>query len=130
MADQQIDETEGGQNGLESARETAIGVMTDAQQRLKAGANQVAERFPEALSGAQSAARDTQRTLDGMSDDALLAGAGFSVGMAVGLFVGGVNRLLILLSLIPAAAMAATLAGRRQADTSGAAASGRRTTAG
>jgi hypothetical protein len=100
------------------------GVVADAQERLKTGANQVAEKLPEAIAGAQVAAHDAQVALDGMSDEALIAGTGFSIGLAVGLFFGGMNRLLILLAAIPGAAMAATLAGRRQ----GAAASGGATT--
>ncbi|HVM31171.1 MAG TPA: hypothetical protein VM305_10455 [Candidatus Limnocylindrales bacterium] len=96
------------------------GVMADAQERLKASANQVAERLPEALAGAQEAAHDAQVALDGMSDEALIAGTGFSLGLAVGLFFGGVNRLLILLAAIPGAAMAATLSGRRQGGASAA----------
>jgi hypothetical protein len=103
-----------GENGeIDRAREQAIGMMADAQERLMAGANEVAERLPEAWAGAQTAARDTQRALDTMSDENLILGTGFSLGLAVGLFFGGVNRLLALIALLPAAAMAATLAGRR-----------------
>jgi hypothetical protein len=110
MSDQTTNGADSGQGG----REAAIGVMTDAQERLRSGANQVAERLPDALAGAQVAAHDAQVALDGMSDEALIAGTGFSIGLAVGLFFGGVNRLLILLAAMPGAAMAATLAGRRQ----------------
>jgi hypothetical protein len=105
------------------------GVMADAQERLKAGANQVAERLPEAIAGAQEAAHDAQVALDGMSDEALIAGTGFSIGLAVGLFFGGMNRLFILLAAIPGAAMAATLAGRRQGGVATAAKNARRRTA-
>jgi hypothetical protein len=122
--------TNGADNNLDEVRDSAVGVMSDAQERLRSGANQVAERLPDALNNAQVAAKDAQVALDGMSDDALIAGTGFSIGLAVGLFFGGVNRLLILLAIMPGAAMAATLAGRRQAGTGGgdAAATGRRRT--
>jgi hypothetical protein len=121
MADTQKTTTNGTDNGAEGAREAAFGVMSDAQEKLMSGASQVADRLPEALAGAQTAAHDAQVALDGMSDEALVAGASFSVGLAVGLFFGGVNRLLVLLAAMPGAAMAATLAGRRQAAASGSA---------
>jgi hypothetical protein len=104
-----------GPDGADGTREAALNAMSDAQEKLRSGANQVADRLPEAIAGAQVAAHDAQVALDGMSDEALIAGTSFSVGLAVGLFFGGVNRLLILLAALPGAAMAATLAGRRQA---------------
>ncbi len=116
----------GAESGVDNARDTAVAAMSDAQERLKAGANQVAEKLPDAIAGAQVAAKDAQVTLDGMSDEALVAGMSFSIGLAVGLFFGGMNRLLILLAAMPGAAMAATLAGRRQSASS-ATASRRRT---
>ena len=39
-------------------------------------------------------------------------GTSFSLGLGVGLFMSGANRLLVLLALAPAAAMAATLVAR------------------
>ena len=59
--------------------------------------------MPDAMASAQSAARDTQRRLDSMSGDNLLAGASFSLGLAIGLFVSGSSRLLVALTLVPAA---------------------------
>ena len=43
-----------------------------------------------------------------------MAGTTLSVGLALGLLLGGANRLLVILALIPAAAMGFTLLDRSQ----------------
>jgi hypothetical protein len=96
----------------EDLRGSTIAMMAGAQERLRAGVGKAAEVMPDAVAGAQVAARDTQRALDQMSDQGLLAGAAFSLGLGVGLLVSGTNRLLVFLVLAPAAAMLATLMGR------------------
>ena len=115
MAKQQSSRTNGGASGTEEAREAAVGVMGSAQEaagKVRMTAERAAERLPDAVAGAQVAARDTQRMLDEMPNQALVIGTSFSLGLAVGLFLTGFNRLLVLLALVPAAAMAATLLGR------------------
>jgi hypothetical protein len=96
----------------EDLRGSAIAMMAGAQERIKAGVEKAAEKMPEAVASAQVAARDTQRALDQMSDQRLLVGASFSLGLGVGLLVSGANRLLVFFVLAPAAAMLATLMGR------------------
>jgi len=73
--------------------------------------------------------RDTQRRLDQMSDDNLLAGASFSLGLAIGLFVSGSSRLLVALTLVPAAAMLSTLMTREREAAGSAEAGSRRRSA-
>jgi hypothetical protein len=96
----------------EDVRGSAIAMMAGAQERIRSGVEKAAEAMPDAMASAQVAARDTQRALDQMSDQGLLAGASFSLGLGVGLLVSGTNRLLVFLVLAPAAAMLATLMGR------------------
>lgn len=96
-----------------------VGVMTNAQdaaQALRSTAEKAAERLPEAVAGAQTAARDTQRALEGMPNQALIMGTSFSIGLGTGLFLSGANRLLVVLSLAPAAAMVATLLAREEGE--------------
>lgn len=107
-----------GNAGGASSRKSAVGVMAgaqDAAEKVKVSAERAAERLPEAVAGAQVAARDTQRVLDDMPNQALIIGTSFSLGLGVGLFLTGSNRLLVLLALTPAAAMAATLLSREEA---------------
>jgi hypothetical protein len=108
-------------------QQSPFAMMAGAQERIKAGVGKAAEAMPDAMASAQSAARDTQRRLDSMPDDNLLAGASFSLGLAIGLFVSGSSRLLVALTLVPAAAMLSTLMNReREAAASGESASRRR----
>jgi hypothetical protein len=96
----------------EGALQGVMSTAQDAADRVRTVASGVAEQLPGAMATAQSAATDTARTLDQMPNQALMLGAAFSLGLGAGLFITGSNRLLVLLSLAPAAAMAATLAGR------------------
>jgi len=86
----------------------------DAAEMVKTTYDRAAERFPEVAGTAQTAARDTQRALEGMPNQGLVVGTSFSIGLGVGLFVSGANRFLVLAALAPAAAMAATLIGREE----------------
>jgi hypothetical protein len=93
-----------------------IGVMTggaqEAATRVRAAAETVAERLPAAMDTAQDAVNQTARQLEELPNQALVVGTSFSLGLGVGMFLTGTNRLLVLLALLPAAAMAATLVGR------------------
>jgi hypothetical protein len=98
-----------------SADKTPVGVMGGAQEaadRLRASAERAAEHIPDAVAGAQVAARDTQRVLEEMPNQALIVGTSFSLGLGAGLLLTGSNRLLVIAALLPAAAMAATLMSR------------------
>ena len=91
------------------------GVMDGAQEaatRARAAAGEIAERVPGAVASAQGAVDETARTLNELPDQTLVLGAAFSLGVGVGMFLTGTNRLTVLLALAPAAAMAATLLSR------------------
>jgi len=94
--------------------DSPFAMMAGAQERIRAGVGKAADAMPDAMASAHSAARDTQRRLDQMSEDNLLAGASFSLGLAIGLFVSGSSRLLVALTLVPAAAMLSTLMNRER----------------
>ena len=100
------------QNG---AKRGAVGVLAgaqDAAEIVRTTAERAAEKWPEAVAGAQTAARDTQLALERMPNQGLLVGTSFSLGLGVGLFMTGANRLLVALAIAPAVAMAATLLAR------------------
>lgn len=121
MAEGQTSTTKSGtstatRNG--SRRTPAIPGATEAADLIKNTAERAAERWPEAVATAQVAARDTQHALERMPNQGLVIGTSFSLGLGVGLFMSGANRLLVLLALAPAAAMAATLVGRDEVSAS------------
>lgn len=91
----------------------------EAARKAREAAGTAAEKLPSAVASAQSAMNETARTLEEMPDQTLMLGTTFSLGLGVGMFLTGTNRLLVLLAMIPAAAMAATLFGRGNRSTGG-----------
>jgi len=101
----------------QNGRKVADSVMSGAQDvadMAKTTYDRAAERLPDAVANAQTAARDAQRALERAPNQGLIVGTSFSLGLGAGLFMSGANRLLVLLALAPAAAMAATLVAREQ----------------
>ena len=107
-------------NGSKSSG--GVGLLTNAQDAatlVKNTAEKAAERWPEVATSAQTAARDTQKVLERMPNQGLLAGTSFSLGLGVGLFMTGANRLLVVVAMAPAIAMAATLLARDEEPAQG-----------
>jgi len=50
------------------------------------------------------------------SDQTLKVAGSFSIGLAVGLLLGGANRLLVVLALVPAGLIGTTLIERMESD--------------
>jgi hypothetical protein len=102
-----------------SSAQTPVNAVVSGAQQAADVARQTAERaaarLPDAVAGAQVYARDTQRALEGMDGQTLLAGTTFSLGLGIGLFISGGHRLLVAAALVPAGAMALTLLGRKDA---------------
>src|SRR4051794_13777025 len=114
-----MNETQQDEESMNGARGMGTAVMSatqDAAETARVTAQRAAEKLPDAVAGVQVAATQTQRRLEEMDNDALLVGTSFSLGLAVGLFLSGANRFLILGALAPAGAMALTMFGRQQAD--------------
>jgi len=103
--------------GNTGAEKTAGETARDVADTVIGAANEAASRLPEAASTAQLALADAGRTIRSGSDESLSAGTLVSVGFALGLLVGGAPRLLVLLALIPAAAMGLTLLDRQTGTT-------------
>jgi hypothetical protein len=89
-------------DAVREAADTVLGV-----------ANTAVERLPEAAATTRDAIADARRTIDSGSDETLSAGTLVAFGFALGLLVGGANRLLVILALVPAAAMGLTLLDRQ-----------------
>jgi len=111
--------TNGSSSDSDEGTNALVGVMSQAQDAAQATvgvvrnvAGTAAERLPAAMTTAQDVAGQTSRTLDELPDQALVVGTSFSLGLGIGLFMSGMNRLFVLLALAPAAAMAVTLVNR------------------
>jgi hypothetical protein len=99
----------GDDTAVQQARET----VRDVADQVKSVANEAAARLPEAAATTRDAIVDAQRRIDAGSDETLSAGTLVAFGFALGLLVGGANRLLVILALVPAAAMGLTLLDRQ-----------------
>jgi hypothetical protein len=106
------------QNGRKVA-DSVVSSAQDMADMAKTTYDRAAERLPDAVASAQTVARDAQRHLERAPNQGLIIGTSFSLGLGVGLFMSGANRLLVLLALAPAAAMAATLVAREEEPVSG-----------
>lgn len=101
----------------EAVREAA-GNVRDAADTVMSVANEAVARLPEAAATTRDAIADARRTIDASNDETLSAGTLVAFGFALGLLVGGAHRLLVLLALVPAAAMGLTLLDRQSAKPS------------
>jgi hypothetical protein len=84
---------------------TAKGIAGDVADRAVAAA----QRLPEAAAATGARLEQANEMIQGESDEVLAVGASLSLGLAMGLLLGGANRLLVVLALIPATAMGFTL---------------------
>jgi hypothetical protein len=95
----------------DAARDVAA-TTRDVATEVADRASAVAARLPEAAATTRSAVEEAARRMEAGSDEALAVGTSLAVGLAIGLLVGGANRLLVALALIPATAMGFTLLDR------------------
>ena len=84
----------------------------DVANEVTERANAVAARLPEAADKTRAAAEEAARRIEAGSDEMLAVGASLSIGLAIGMLIGGAPRILVALALIPAAAMGFTLLDR------------------
>ena len=85
--------------------QTAKGIASDVADRAAAAAS----RLPDAASATGYQLERANAIIQRESDEVLAVGTSLSLGLAMGLLLGGANRLLVILALIPASAMGYTL---------------------
>lgn len=96
------------ENGTTSPRAVAGEVAAN----VRGAAETVAARLPDAAAQTKGAIDEAARRIETGSDEMLTAGTTLSLGLAIGMLVGGAPRILVALALIPAAAMGMTLLDR------------------
>ena len=84
---------------------TAKGIAADVADR----AATAAQRLPEAASATGAQIERANQAIQRESDEVLAVGTSLSLGLALGLLLGGASRLLVILALIPATMMGYTL---------------------
>ena len=103
---------ETGGNGSRAHAGGARDVAGDVASGMRDAAETVASRLPDAAATTRAAVDEAARRIETGSDEMLTAGATLSLGMAIGLLVAGASRILVVLALVPAAAMGLTLLDR------------------
>jgi hypothetical protein len=102
-----------GSNSGTSPRE----MVGDVASGVRGAAETVANKLPDAAATTRAAVDEAARRIETGSDEMLTAGATLSLGLALGLLIGGASRILVTLALIPAAAMGMTLLDRNGRST-------------
>ncbi|MEO8570096.1 MAG: hypothetical protein ABI553_00220 [Chloroflexota bacterium] len=88
------------------------GTVAEAAGTVRDVAGDAVSRLPEVAATTRSAIEDANRQMRAGSDEMLTVGSVLSFGFAMGLLIGGANRLLIAGALVPAAMMWLTLLDR------------------
>jgi hypothetical protein len=88
----------------------ARSAMFDAQSALR----DLGEAMPDMARASRGLMIDAMRAIERGSDDRLSAGATLSLGLAIGMLIGGAPRLLIVLALAPAAAIGLQIVDRQK----------------
>jgi hypothetical protein len=96
-----------------------IGAARDVAGTVVGAASDAVARLPEAAASTRVAVEEANRALRAGSDEMLTAGATLSLGLALGLLIGGASRILVVAALIPGAAMLFTLLDRAKPSRTG-----------
>ncbi len=96
----------------EAATKDVAATTREVASEVADRASAVAARLPEAAATTRGAVEEAARRMEAGSDEMLAIGASLSLGLALGMLLGGANRLLVALALIPATAMGFTLLDR------------------
>jgi hypothetical protein len=100
-----------------------------AASEVRGALENVSRSMPEVARASRTMMDDAFRAIERGSDERVSSGVTLSLGLAIGMLIGGAPRLLTVLALVPVAAMGLVLVDRRS-RTTGATATGSRSTAG
>ncbi|HYK96247.1 MAG TPA: hypothetical protein VE011_10335 [Candidatus Dormibacteraeota bacterium] len=93
----------------------AAGPVQGAVHEVRDALEGMGRSMPDMARASRAAVNDMFSAIEAGSDERVSAGVTLSLGLAIGLLIGGAPRLLIALALAPLAAMGLVLADRRAA---------------
>jgi hypothetical protein len=88
-----------------------------AAREVRSALEGVSRSMPDVARASRAAVDDLVHAIEAGSDERVSAGVTLSLGLAIGMLIGGAPRPLIALALAPVAIMGLTLADRRAART-------------
>lgn len=95
------------------AKSSDSDVVQMAMREVRGALEGVSRSVPSAARASRAAVDDLFKTIESGSDERVSTGVTLSLGLAIGMLVGGAPRLLIALALVPLAAMGLVMADRR-----------------
>jgi hypothetical protein len=104
----ELDEPAGTTNRLEAT----ASAVSDVAGTVKDAAADAASRLPDVALTTRAALEDANRRIQAGTDEMLTVGAALSFGFAIGLLVGGANRMVVAAAFVPVATMGLTLLDR------------------
>ena len=84
-----------------------------AAREVRSALEGVSRSMPDVARASRAAVDDLVHAIEAGSDERVSAGVTLSLGLAIGMLIGGAPRLVIVLALAPVAVMGLTLAERR-----------------
>ena len=100
---------------------TERGNLQAAVAEVRGAIENVGRSVPDVARASRTAVDDMFKAIETGSDERVSAGVTLSLGLAIGMLLGGAPRLLILLALAPVAAMGLVLQDRRKKSNAAAA---------
>jgi hypothetical protein len=98
-----------------TSRDTETGAWPIPTTELREVVDSVARTMPEVARSSRTLMEDAMQGIERSSDERVAAGVTLSLGLAVGMLIGGAPRLLTALALLPVAAFGLVLMDRRGA---------------
>ena len=102
---------------IDSTADDARTTVALAADQVRGALQGMSHQVPQVARASRSVLDDVYRMIDTSSDERMTAGVTLSLGLAIGMLLGGANRLLIALSLIPVAITGFVMADRRVSGT-------------
>jgi hypothetical protein len=95
---------------VQSTRRSSKAAVIDARAALR----DLGDAMPGIARASRGLMADAAHAIERGSDDRLAASATLSLGLAIGMLIGGAPRLLIVLALAPAAAIGLQIVDRQR----------------
>jgi len=96
---------------------TSAQMVQAAAREVRSALEGVGRSLPDVARASRTAVDDLVHSIEAGSDERVSAGVTLSLGLAIGMLIGGAPRLLIALALAPVAVMGLALADRRATRT-------------
>jgi len=97
-------------NGADDQARSAV---VTAASEVRGAIEGVSRQVPQLARASRGAIDDLYRMVDASSDERVTAGVTMSLGLAIGLLLGGANRLMIAVALLPVVVTGFVMADRR-----------------